>query len=1249
MFLPIFLFEIRYRLKRPATWIYFGLFATMAFLVMLAVGGAFPGGSISVGGVGPTVKANAPVVISWLLTVLSWFGVLVASALLGNGVYRDFEHRTASLFFTTPIDKVSYLGGRFAGSFVVALLVFSGLAIGAWLGTITPFTEAGKMGPNHLSSYLWPYLVLIVPNLVMTGGIVFCLATLTRNILSTYLAAVGLLIGYLIAQAILQDLDNELLATALDPFGAAAVYFSTRYWTPAEQNTLLLPLTKFVVVNRAIWGGLGVALLALTFVRFRFSAFSSEKVSKKVRRAAAETSDVAPKQRGFAVALSRVQLPTATYRVGGAAARAAFTSLVKLEWRAIVRNVYFVAIVAAGVLFLLANADEVGKIYDTTTYPVTGEIVGALTGQFTLFLLIIIIFYSGEAVWRDRDANLNQITDATPVRGWVPLLAKWVAMSGVMALLLLVVMVMGIVFQTVKGYFNYELPVYLTAIFAIEWPRFVLFCALALVVQVVVNNKYLGHFVMVAYYLLNIFRSQLGLNHRLFGFTSWSDPGYSALNGWGHFLEAVRVLQLHWALVAGLMLVLGYLLWVRGTVSSMGERWREAGRRFGPRTRAVTALLTLAVLATGTFVFYNTNRLNIYRTPQTEEKLTAEYEKLYRKYLRAPQPRITAVNVQTDLYPSQRAVRFRGHYWLLNRSARPIDSLHIVGLSETARVRELAVGRSRQVLFDSVHSYRILQLAQALAPGDSVQLRFDLEYRERGFPSQGSGNTSLVQNGTFVNSQLLPTLGYQEGGEISDVDDRKRLGLKPKRDEVPLTDSIGQRTQAFANDADWLRFETVVTTEPDQIAVAPGYLLKEWTKDGRRYFHYRMDRPIDKFFAFVSARYTTRTSEWRPPGGGEPVAITVYFHPGHEYNVNGMIRSVKESLTYYGKHFYPYPDRQVRILEFPNYSSFAQSFVNTIPYSESIGFIAKVDSTDPESVDYPYYVTAHEMAHQWWGHQVMPAAVEGSQALSETMAQYSALMLMKAHVGAHQMQKFLQYELNRYLSGRSFERRGERTIAKVGGSQQHIYYRKGSVVMYGLADYVGEANLNAGLGEYVRAVRIAPPPYPTTPGWVAAIQRHTPDSLHRFVTDGLERIALYDNRLLDATAAKLPDGQWRVTLTVQAGKVYADSLGNEKPAPATAYDALPIALLPERKRGAAPPEPLLLVKRRVRPGKNVLVFTLKQKPAKAGVDPYNVLVDRTLEDNVKDVSDEGAAPKKAAKNTANQTASPPKALAGRQP
>ena len=84
-----------------------------------------------------------------------------------------------------------------------------------------------------------------------------------------------------------------------------------------------------------------------------------------------------------------------------------------------------------------------------------------------------------------------------------------------------------------------------------------------------------------------------------------------------------------------------------------------------------------------------------------------------------------------------------------------------------------------------------------------------------------------------------------------------------------------------------------------------------------------------------------------------------------------------------------------------------------------------------DDIDYPYYVTAHELAHQWWGHQVAGGNVQGGTMLVETLAQYSALMVMKQKYGEAKMQRFLQYELDRYLLGRSTEQKKELPLSRV--------------------------------------------------------------------------------------------------------------------------------------------------------------------------------------------------------------------------
>lgn len=1212
MFLPIFLFELKYRLRRPATWIYFGLLFVMATLLTAAAGGIFGTGvNVSLGGDGGRVHINSPHSIAGVLMTLSIFGMLITSAIMGNPVYRDFEHRTHSLFYTKPITKWGYLGGRFWGSFVICALVFSALAWGSWIGALLPGVQADKLGTMHAANYIWPFVLLVLPNLFLTGAIFFTLATLTRNVLSVSVGSVLLMVAYMVSQSLFGDLDNKTLAAGLDAFGSSAVRYTVRYWTAAEKNVRLLPLSEYLILNRAVWLAVGAGLLAFCFARFRFSVFASDKAPSKAKRAEAAL-DVPTTVAGMG---GRLVLPRVTQVFSGATSLRHWWSLAKLEFRSIVRSPYFMAILGAGVIFTLAVGWQVGKMYDTETYPVTNEMVGLLSGNFSLFVLIIITYYAGELVWRERDAGMAQIADALPVPNWVPFLSKLAALGAIQVVLLAVVMVCGIILQTLKGYFHYEPGLYLQSLFVLQLPDFLLLCVLAMLVQVIINNKYLGHFVMVAYYLANIFKGQLGINHHLLDYAGNPDVQYSDLNHYGHFLAGFAWFKLYWAAGAVLLALLANVLWVRGTEAALPARLAESRRRWGRPAWTALALGGLTMLSAGSFIFYNTNVRNEYVTPKTQEKRQLAYEQKYRRYKTRPQPRIVAVSLNTDIYPENRGVHLEGYYWLKNKHPQPIDTV-LLTFAQSPRVRRLMLGQPAATLLlnDSTAHLRMFRLAHPLAPGDSIQLQMALDYRELGFPNSGS-NTDIIENGTFFNSLYLPSIGYQEGGELSDDDVRKRNGLKPKDRLPPATNMAARQNSGLSNDADWIRFEATVSTSPDQLAVAPGRLLKTWNQNGRRYFHYKMEQPMLNFYTFLSGRYEVFRDQWADTAGHRTVPIEIYYQKGHEYNLKRMAQAVKESFAYYTANFSPYQHSQVRIIEFPKYASFAQSFAGTIPFSESIGFIAKVNPDDPEDVDYPFYITAHEMAHQWWGHQIVGADVQGGTMLIETMAQYSALMVMKQHYGANNMGKFLKYEMNSYLQGRSFERKKEVPLAKVE-NQGYVHYRKGSGVMYTLQDYIGEDKVNAALHTFLQKHAYETAPYSTAPMLVEEFRKVTPDSLQNLVTDLFDRITLYQNHLTEASSKKLPNGQYQVNLTIENKKLVADSLGTERPAPLNDY--LPVAIFPAQPDGQkALVKPLLLTKTRLHAGTNKLQFTVAKAPARAAIDPYNEIVDRVLDDNSK--------------------------------
>jgi len=1178
-------FEFGTRLRRISTWVYFAIFFALAMAWVAAAGGAIPDAIVSFGS--GKVWINSPYAVAQTVAFLGMVALTVIAAVMGRAVQQDFEYRTEHFFFAAPIRKWEYLGGRFTGAIAVLIVILSSIALGSAVGLVLPGIDPDRVGPMRPLVYVIPYMTVLLPNLVVLGGMFFCLAALTRRMLPVYIGSVLLLLGYLAAQGLLRDFENKTVAAMLDPFGVVATSRLTEYWSISERNTRLIPLEGLLLGNRLLWLLIGIAIIAVCAHRF---ALVYPGLSAKPRRDAG-IEDELP---------AAASLPTvAPTPVDGLRL---LPRMIWLNFRETVKNVYFGVIALAGVLFFIVTSTTAGSIFGTTTWPVTYQMLELVSGTFGAFMLVIITFYAGELVWREREHRLDQIHDALPIPTWLPFAAKLGALMLIPVVLQLLLMLCGMGIQTAKGYHHYEPGLYFHWLFGLELIDYWLVCVLALTVHSLINHKYLGHFAMIVYFVLISFASLLGFEHNLYKYGVTTNFIYSDMNGFGPFLPRVRVFEAYWAAAALLLAVVGYLFWVRGTTDDWKGRLTLVRRRFTRPVAAVTTVGAVAMAALGAFIFWNTNIQNPYTTVYDLQERQANYEKKYKVLAADPQPKITAIKLVVDLYPREQRVRMKGRYALVNRSGKPIDAIHLFFFqADRMKFDQLDFSVPATLATnDPKVGLRSYRLGTPLPPDESVELMFDLDVPTTGFTNTGA-TTDVVANGSFVNSQsVLPFVGYWERGELVTDRDRKKFGLAPKERMRDRDDPSGLAENALAPDADFIDFEATVGTDADQLAIAPGYLQRDWVEGGRRYFEYKMDSPILDFFAFQSARYRVVKDRWHD------VAIDVWHHPGHEYNIDTMIAATKAGLDYFTTAFGPYQHRQFRIIEFPRYATFAQSFPNTIPYSEGIGFIARVRANDPEDIDYPYYVTAHELAHQWWGHQVPGGNVQGETLLVETLAQYSALMVMKRKYGEAKMQRFLRYELDRYLLGRSTEQKKELPLGRVE-NQDYIHYRKGSLIMYALQDYIGEENLNKAIRAYRDDWAFNGPPYSSASHLIAKIRAVTPPHLQYMIDDFFEAITLYDNRALSAKAKALPDGRYEVALKVFAKKRKADALGKETEAPLA--DWIDIGVLD------ADDQPLSLEKKKIEREDTSFTLVVAKKPAKAGIDPYNKLIDRRPKDN----------------------------------
>jgi ABC-2 type transport system permease protein len=1193
MLARIFAFEVRYQLRQPLFWISAILFFLMTF-------GAVTTDVIVVGGAIGSVNRNAPFVLMQILLVMTVIGTFLTTAFAAGSVYRDFESQADAIFFSLPLRKAEYLFGRLSGALVVSWMVYIAVVLGVFLGGFMPWLEPERIGPFQMGPYVFSMLAFVLPNVIITGAIFFTLATLTRSLFATYAGVVVFFVGYAISGIFLGDLQNRTLAALVDPYGFGAFELVTRYWTVIEKNQGAMPLRGILLENRLLWLGVAAAFLLFTWARFRFTTGGSTSSRRKSRKLQAEPA--ATGERNISVA----PLPVSMQRFDRAAAWKQFWRQTRIETIGALRGAPFLVMLFAGLLNVFGSIYSLDDLYGTKVYPVTNLMLRAVIGAFGLFLFLVLTFYSGEMVWRERTLRMSETLDALPVPTWVGWSSKLCALGGIILAMLVAVMLTCIGFQASTGYMNFEIPLYLKGLFLVALPQFLFYAALCLFVQVLVDNKFVGWLGSSLFYIAGFILPALRLEHHLYRFGTAPEAPYSDMNGYGHFVQPLSWFYLYWALICAGLVALAHLLWVRGSETSFILRLRVARQRLTRPAAASLMACVAGAAVVGAFIFYNTNILNHYRPTKTRFDRQARYEKEYRQYLRLPQPRVTEVESDVDIRPEDRSVSIRGKYVLQNKTSAPIDHLHLY-LNPDVIVHTLAPSGARIEREDKDLGYRIYRLDPPLAPGADMEVRYDLAIENHGFVNNGPRN-EIVANGTFFNSaDFFPHVGYSKTGELDDPTERRRRDLPPVQ-RFPKIDDVAARGDNYLSaEADWVKFATTVSTSPDQIAIAPGYLKREWTENGRRYFRYEMDSPIFDFFAYLSARYAVKRDHWND------VAIEIDYHPVHAYNVDRMIEAVKKSLDYFTTNFGPYQHKQVRIVEFPRYATFAQSFPNTIPFSESIGFIARLDDR-PDAIDFVTYVTAHEVAHQWWAHQVMGGNVQGATLMSETMAQYSALMVMEHMVGPDKMRRFLKYELDRYLNGRGGER-VEELPSYLVEDQPYIHYRKGSLVMYALKDYVGEEPLNAALSQYVKAVAFQQPPYTYSIEFLDYIQRAVPPERRKILDDLFRTITLYGNKATHATWSKRADGKYVVRIEVEAAKFKADGKGKETPV--ALDDWIDFGVFGEKEpKGPSEGRLLALEKRHVEGPSGTFELVVDQEPIKAGIDPFNKLIDRDPDDNL---------------------------------
>ncbi|HWI66142.1 MAG TPA: hypothetical protein VNT75_30290 [Symbiobacteriaceae bacterium] len=929
----IFRFELGYQLRRVQTWLFFALLGVVAFVATREnfLADARNGGFL----------LNSPTVIADVTVLCSMLWLLAAAAVAGEAAARDVATRMHPLTYTAPVSKAEYLGGRYLAAFVVNALVLLAVPVGFLLAVYVPGVEAEMLGPFRPAAYISSYALIGLSNAFVATAIQFAFAALGRRPVAGYIG--GLL---LLVTAFLVGLLDRELGRLLDPIGLIALSGgdATNGWTPVALNTRLIALEGSWLTNRLMWLGIALGTLAFTHVRFRFGhPAEGARRSRVTKRRHADSAAPAV----LSVPQVRRTFGFATYvRQTLAIARVSFGNIVK-SWGGLV------LLVVVGLLAYLSVGEILmhmgGALLPRTDFVLHGLLFPEVPPAW-LIVPLLIVFWSGNLVWREREAGVSPIVDTAPVPEWVLFLGKFLGLGLVLAACMAIRMAVGMLVQAGTGYYDFEVGLYLRLLFGIQLLDYLLLALLALVVHVVVDQRHVGHLAALIAIGLALFFSGNESVHKLLVYGSGPRWTYTNMRGFGHSLAPWLWFKAYWTAWALLLAVVARLLWVRGREGGLRLRLQTARRRFTPPTAWAAAAAVGLILSLGGYIFYNTNVLNQFATAADRMEQSAEYERRYGQYAGVPQPQLTGTNLHVEIDPERRAVEIRGTYQLVNESPVPINSVHLATVPEVETGGIEFDRPAKLVVGDEALGRRIYALDMPLQPGDSLRLSFDVHFEPKGFRNSGV-DAAVVANGTyFTNRDWLPAIGYQ-----------------PNRDG---------RTA----------FEAVVGTNEGQIAVAPGTLRESWTEGGRRYFRYVAEAPIGNEYAFFSAVYAVHEGRWND------VAIQVFHDPGQTANLDRMVRSVQAALSYYTKQFGPFPHSQVRLVERPGHGVVVHAKANTIEYQEGFALLSPEDG--PQGVDVPLYLVAHEVARQWFGG-------------AESLTAYAAFQVVKDTYGAEHLDRLL--------------------------------------------------------------------------------------------------------------------------------------------------------------------------------------------------------------------------------------------------
>ncbi|MCJ8288494.1 MAG: hypothetical protein HRT58_00565 [Crocinitomicaceae bacterium] len=1182
MFKKLLQFEFFYQRKQRALLILVLVFFAYGYLM---------------GGMGQApanINFNAPFQLSIYTSLMTLGGVFIAMFFSVSAAIRDKQHGFESIIYSTSIQKHQYFLSRFLGVFLFGLIAFTPFFIGYILGVHTGSLDPERVADFQLSTYLIPWVLFVVPNIFICSVILFSISLLSKNNIATYVGGIALYVIYLLASLALNSPlmaastppapEGMAIASLLDPFGIAALHEQTQFWIPSERNSLNLSFSGNLLWNRVLWIVLGTAALGIVYKLFSFRQINQSIKEDGNLKAVPKTVSA---YRAIAVSINPF------------AKRVAFLALVRSNFLSTIKSIHFMVMMLMWIALisidLYSGTIESGP-YNDSSYATTNYLIDIIANQLPIFAIMLIVFFSGEFVWRSRLHKFNEIIDATPINNTSFFLSNLVSLLLLPLLLMSSAIIIAILFQIMTGYTKFEFDLYVSMFYYQGIPLYI-YCILAIFVQSIIPKKYLGMAVtVVVIFLLGTNSHIIGIHHPMLRFGVIPDPSYSNMNGFSLETNAFAHFSFYWLSLCMVLAIISFKLMQRGSITGWRVKLKQLLHNWTLLQSIILGAAIVLLCTAATTVYYNIHIVNTYQSHASQLDTKENYERKYAAYKELDRLFPIAINSKVDLFPESNSYTMHADLLMKNKNDRPIDTVLI---HQRANLENIAFGRGELIEKNTEFGTYVFVFDPAIAAQDTVSMTFTVIHNVKGYEDE----KAIVNNGTYItHKDYMPRMGYFSGMEIQDKIEREQRGLEPLHEELVTDGHIHSYSSVFGK----VQFESIVSTTADQTALTTGTLINEWEVDGRKYFHYKEAQPVVPAIAYLSARYATREDQY------ENITVTQYYYPGHDYNIAEIAESTKATLAYCNTNFATYNMDALRIVEIPSHWNFG-GFAHPGLISMVEDKLYLVDIRNNSTFNLVAKRTIHEVSHQWWGHLLTPKNVPGGALFVEGFAKYTEALLLEKMYGKGALWQLSETANYHYFFGHTYATSKEPPVYLEDG-EAYISYGKNLTLMLALKDLIGEEKLNAVLRKLIENYGATAKSRVTVLDFLNELYTIAPD--HKIlIDDWFKKVIIYDLSITDQSYKKMENGTYEVKVTVKANRTQIMENGESKRIGID--EPIRMAVLTNPADEVTSDKDVLYYQlHQINKEISVLTFIVNEEPHYVAIDPYGTRIDENLYDNI---------------------------------